>query len=214
MKPHRLFLPLVIGAVMPAVGLAQGLGLGAGAAVELTHVRSQTSSGREALSGALIVGGLDLERGRWTLALRYGQGRVTGDSGALLARDVTTGELRLRFAGRPWLGLGTALRARSYDALGVQRWVSWDFRARLHGDILPAPRRLEGYAEGWMTLAGSTGAPEAWSGGQGGEAGMRLLLDRPRLTGVLAYRVEQARAADSRRETVEGVVIGLSFRVR
>lgn len=175
-------------------------------------VRSRLDPTRERLSGLAFAGEGTVTRGRFVARLRYGQGRVTPDTGTLIeARDVAEGEALLGYKARPWLTLWVGPSARSYHgtAFGDQRWLFWSGRVNARGGLFPG--RVESFVELWQGFTGSLSRPAASATGRGAEAGLELrLVERP-FWGRLAYRVEQGRVDGGRRETVETLTVTVGF---
>jgi hypothetical protein len=180
----------------------------------IVRLRSLTPAGRETLSGFGLGGeAVATLRERWSLRLRYSQGRATADSTGVLDRRLAEGELFLGYRATPWLSLWVGPHARSYlSDLGNQRWIFWETRASALGTLVPD--RLHSYFEGWIVASGSVKVPQAFESGQGGEAGLSLRLARPDLSLRLGYRIEQARLAAGRRETVEQLMLGVGKTIR
>lgn len=175
-------------------------------------VRSRLDTTRERLSGLVFGGEGIVTRGRVVARLRYGQGRVTPDTGTLIeARDVAEGDALLGYAARPWLTLWVGPHARTYSgtAFGDQRWLFWSGRVSARGALFPG--RVESFVELWQGFAGKVSRPAASATGRGAEAGLELrLVERP-FWGRLAYRVEQGRVDGGRRETVETLTLTVGF---
>ena len=172
------------------------------------RARSLTAAGRERLDGFLIVGEAALARGRGRLRLRYGQGRLTSDSAGVQPRSLTEGEALAGVAALPWLALWTGPHARSYlTDFGNQRWLFWEARASAVATVVPG--QLSSFFDGWVAVAGRINVPEAFGGARGAAGGVVARIARPALWLRLTYRIEQARLAAGRRETVEAVALSL-----
>lgn len=186
--------------------------LSVGATAARQTVRSRLDTTRERLSGlAFSAEGL-VTRGRVVARLRYGQGRVTPDTGIRIeSRDVAEGEALLGLRALPWLTLWVGPHARTYHgtAFGDQRWLFWSGRASARGDLFPG--RVASFVELWQGFAGSLSRPAASAIERGAEAGLELRLAGRPFWGRLAYRVEQGRVDGGRRETVEAVTLTVGF---
>lgn len=185
--------------------------LGATGAREIVRSRTRSDT-TERLSGLVFTGEALVTRQRVVARLRYGQGRLTADTGALIMpRKVVEGEVLLGYRARPWLTLWVGPHARTYygTALGDQRWLFWSGRVSARGGLFPG--RLESFVELWQAFAGSGGPVAASATGRGAEAGVELRLAAQPFWGRLAYRVEQGRLDDGRRETVEAVTLTVGY---
>jgi hypothetical protein len=183
---------------------------GEGAAV---RARSLISTGRERLDGFLFAGEGRLSRGRGLLRLRYGQGRLTSDSVGVQPRSLTEGEALVGVAALPWLDLWAGPHARSYVTnLGNQRWLYWEARASANAQLVPG--QLQSCFDGWVAVAGRVNVPEGFGSARGAEAGVVALIARPALRLRLTYRIDQARLAAGRRETVEAVALSVGRDLR
>jgi hypothetical protein len=178
-----------------------------GAAGAQEIVRSRIGTMRERLSGAVFAGEGTVTRGRVVARLRYGQGRVTNDAAG---RDVVEGEALFGYRVRPWLTAWVGPHARTFVVPGQsdRRWLLWSGRVTARGSLFPG--RVESFVEVWQGFTGSVNRPAASAVGGGAEAGVELRLASRPLWGRLAYRIEQSRADNGRRETVEA----LTFTVR
>jgi hypothetical protein len=183
---------------------------GEGAAV---RARSLIPAGRERLDGFVFAGEGLLARGRWLLRLRYGQGRLTSDSTGVQPRSLTDGEALVGVAALPWLDLWAGPHTRSYVTdLGNQRWLYWEARASANAQLVPG--QLQSFFDGWVAVAGRVNVPESFGSARGAEAGVIALIARPALRVQLTYRIDQARLAAGRRETVEAVALSLGRDLR
>ena len=199
-------------AVAPLAGQS-ALRLSAAGEVAAVRARSLTAAGRERLDGFLVVGEGTLGRGRGLLRLRYGQGRVTSDSAGVQPRSVTDGELLLGLAALPWLDLWAGPHARSYlTDFGNQRWLFWEARASARATLVPG--QLQSFFEGRMAVAGRVNVPETFGSARGAEGGVEARIARPALRLRLTYRIDQARLAAGRRETVEAVAFSVGRDLR
>ncbi len=184
--------------------------LGAAGAREIVRSRAGSDT-TERLSGLIFTGEALATRRRVVVRLRYGQGRVTADTGALIMpRDVVEGEVLLGYKARPWLTLWLGPHGRTYGTrLGEQRWLFWSGRVNAHGGLFPG--RVESFVELWQGFRGSVSRPAESAGGRGVEAGLDLRLAARPWWGRLAYRVEQGRLDSGRRETVEAVTLTVGY---
>lgn len=185
------------------------LSFGAAGAQEI--VRSRLDATRERLSGLVFTGEAVATRGRVVARLRYGQGRVTADAGVPPARDLVEGEALVGYKARPWLTLWVGPHARTsvVTGFGDQRWLFWSGRVTARGSLFPG--RVESFVELWQAFTGSLSRPGAAASGRGTEAGLELRLARRPLWGRLAYRIEQGRLANGRRETVEAITLTVGY---
>ena len=204
-------------AVAPLAGQS-ALRLSAAGEVAAVRARSLTAAGRERLDGFLVVGEGTLGRGRGLLRLRYGQGRVTSDSaggggGGVQPRSLTDGELLLGVAALPWLDLWAGPHARSYRTdFGNQRWLFWEVRASARATLVPG--QLQSFFEGRVAVAGRVNVPEPFGSSRGAEGGVEVRITRPALRLRFTYRIDQARLAAGRRETVEAVAFSVGRDLR
>ena len=181
-----------------------------GAASGHEIVRSRLDTVRERLSGLVFTGEAVATRGRFVARLRYGQGRVTGDIGAPLARDLVEGEALFGYKARPWLTLWVGPHARTnVTGFGDQRWLFWSGRVTARGSLFPG--RVESFVELWQAFTGSVSRPAGSAAGGGAEAGLELQLASRPFWGRLAYRIEQGRADGGRRETVEALTLTVGY---
>ena len=199
-------------AVAPLAGQS-ALRLSAAGEVAAVRARSLTAAGRERLDGFLVVGEGTLGRGRGLLRLRYGQGRVTSNSAGVQPRSVTDGELLLGLAALPWLDLWAGPHARSYRTdFGNQRWLFWEVRASARATLVPG--QLQSFFEGRVAVAGRVNVPEPFGSSRGAEGGVEVRITRPALRLRFTYRIDQARLAAGRRETVEAVAFSVGRDLR
>jgi hypothetical protein len=186
---------------------AQALHPAAGASVVTARVRSTTGE----FSGTAFLGAGSLALGRLSLDVSYLQGKL--DPAATVAggtsRDLIEGTVMLGLHPTDWLTLAGGPHARAYTlASGTQRWVFWEVRARAATAFVGSAAR--GYVELWRALSASANVPEQFDHAQGGEAGMILRLARAPLEARLGYRIDTA-VLQSRKETVDGVVVGVGL---
>ncbi|HEV8263560.1 MAG TPA: hypothetical protein VGQ06_01330 [Gemmatimonadales bacterium] len=187
------------------------ISLGASGAREIVRSRTRGDT-TERLSGLLLAGEAVVTRGRFVGRLRYGEARLSADTGALvMPRNVAEGEALLGYQARPWLTLAVGPHARTYygTALGDQRWLFWSGRVSARGTLFPD--RLESFVELWQAFAGSGGPVGASATGRGAEAGLELRFSKQPFWGRLAYRIEQGRLDDGRRETVEALTLTIGY---
>jgi hypothetical protein len=183
---------------------------GEGAAV---RARSLIATGRERLDGFLFTGEGLLARGRGLLRLRYGQGRLTSDSAGVQRRSLTDGSVLVGVAALPWLAFWAGPHARSYVTdFGNQRWLYWEARASANAQLVPG--QLQSFFDGWVAVAGRVNVPESFGSARGAEAGVIALIARPALRLRLTYRIDQARLAAGRRESVEAVALSIGRDLR
>jgi hypothetical protein len=186
--------------------------VGATGAREIVRSRTRGDT-TERLSGTVFSGVATATRDRFALRLGYGQGRVTPDTGSgILARPVAEGELLVGYRARPWLTLWAGPHARTYygTALGDQRWLFWSARASARGGLFPG--RVESFAELWQSFTGSAGPPSGASAtGRGAEVGLYVRLTTRPFWGRVAYRVEQGRLGNGRRETAEALTLTVGY---
>jgi len=169
--------------------------------------RSRIGTAAERVSGGVFGGEARVSRGPLLARLRYGQGRLTNDSSA---RDVAEAEGLVGYQARPWLTLSVGPHARTFLVAGQsdRRWLFWSARVVARGSLFPG--RLESFVELWQGV-GKLNRPAADASGGGLEAGLEYRLAPRPLWGRLSYRVEQARVAGSRRETVETFMLTVGY---
>lgn len=63
----------------------------------------------------------------------------------------------------------------------------------------------------WQGFTGNLNRPAGSAAGGGAEAGLELRLARRPLWGRLAYRIEQGRLENGRRETVEAITLTVGY---
>jgi hypothetical protein len=179
---------------------------GLGGAREIVHLRG---AGAARLTGSVLGGEAAVTRARFSVRLRYAQGRVSTDS---TSRDLAAGEALLGYAPLSWVEILAGPQARTFIASGLsdRRWLFWTGRVRARGVIFPD--RLASVVEVWQSVSGRLNRPEASASGGGVELGLEARLPSTPLTGRLSYRIEQGRASGGIRETVEGFSLTLSFR--
>ena len=175
---------------------------GATGASEILHSRLGTAQAR--LSGSQFGGEALATRGRFAARLRYGQGHVTSDTAA---RDVVEGEALVGYQARSWLGLWLGPRARTFVAPGLsdRRWLFWSGGVSARGAIFPG--YLDTFVEMWDGFSGTLNRPASSASGRGVDLGVEARLPKRRWWVRLAYRIDQGRANDSHRDTVEGLAL-------
>jgi len=199
---------LCMAAASPPLAGQSALRLSAAAEGATVRTRSLIPSGRERLDGYLFAGEGLLSRGRARLRLRYGQGRLTSDSAGVQPRSLTDAAALLGVAALPWLDFWAGPHARSYVTdLGNQRWLYWEARASANAQLVPG--QLQSFFDGWVAVAGRVNVPESFGSARGAEVGVIARIARPALRLRLAYRIDQARLAAGRRETVEAIALSL-----
>jgi len=156
------------------------------------------------LSGSLFSGEAVATRRRFVARLRYGQGRITSDTAA---RDVVHGEALVGYEARPWLHVWLGPRARTFVATGFsdRRWLFWSGSVSARGGIFPG--RVESFVELWHSLHGSLNRPASSASGSGVELGLEARLANRPWSLRFAYRIDQGRVGDGRRDTVEGFTL-------
>jgi len=204
---------LCVATAPPPLGGQSTLRLSAAGEGAAVRARSLISTGREQLDGFLFAGEGRLSRGRGLLRLRYGQGRLTSDSAVVLPRSLTDGEALVGVAALPWLDFWAGPHARIYVTnLGNQRWLYWEARASASAQLVPG--QLQSCFDGWLAVAGRVNVPEGFGSARGAEAGVIAIIARPALRLRLTYRIDQARLAAGRRETVEAVALSVGRDLR
>jgi len=175
---------------------------GASGASEILHSRLGTAQAR--LSGSQFGGEALATRGRFAARLRYGQGHVTSDTAA---RDVVQGEALVGYKARSWLGLWLGPRARTFVAPGLsdRRWLFWSGGVTARGAIFPG--YLDSFVEMWQGFSGTLNRPASSASGRGVDLGVEARLPKRRWWVRLAYHIDQGRANDSHRDTVEGLAL-------
>ncbi len=206
MKPSLVF--LVLGATVGPLAAQTRVTLGA--SVVSVRVRNELPVGGGALSGVAFGGDGELSVGRWLLAVTYHQGTVHPDSGSTPARDLVEGGAAIGFRPLGWLTLEAGPRGRTYVfTSGTQRWLFWELRARAEETFIGSG--VKGYAELWRAASANVSVPEPLDHAQGGEAGMTVRVSRM-LEARVAYRIDHAvLGGGSRRETVDGIVVGVGL---
>jgi len=185
--------------------------VGASGAQEI--VRSRPDTTRERRSGLVFTGEAVATRGRRLVArVRYGQGRVTADTGTPPSprRNVVEGEALFGYKVRPWLTLWVGPHARTFVVTGLsdRRWLFWSGRATARGGLFPG---VESFLELWQGFTGTLSRPAGSASGGGAEAGLELRLARRPLWARLGYRIEQGRANGGPRETVEAFTLTVGY---
>ncbi len=163
------------------------------------------------LSGSLFSGEAVATRRRFVARLRYGQGHITSDTAA---RDLVQGEALVGYQARPWLHVWLGPRARTFVAPGLsdRRWLFWTGGVSARGGIFPG--RVESFVELWHSFSGSLNRPASPASGSGVELGLEArLADRPWWL-RFAYRIDQGRLDDGRRDHVEGVALAVRYVLR
>jgi hypothetical protein len=211
----RLLGVFVIGlVVLPAVARAQDehrtqFAVGLMASQQIVQSRVEPASSR--LTGPLL--GLEgaLMSDRFTVRLRYGEGRVKPQQGAgSEARDVVEGEALVGFRAFPWLTLWGGPSARAYTMGSTdQRWLIWTARATGRGTLLPG--RMQSFVELWGAFTGSVGDPALPAGGRGFNGGLEVRLGQSTpMWSRLSYKMESTHASGLR-ETVESLTLSLMY---
>jgi hypothetical protein len=180
--------------------------VGASGAREIVHSRLGTAETR--LSGSLFGGEAVATRRRFVARLRYGQGHVSSDTAG---SDVVQGEALLGYKARPWLHVWLGPRARTFVAPGLsdRRWLFWSGGLSARGGIFPG--RVDSFVEVWRSVSGSLNRPAASASGSGAELGLEARLPRRPWRLRFAYRIEQGRVDDGRRDTVEGFTLTAGY---
>lgn len=171
-------------------------------------VRSRLGTAQVRMTGSLFNGEALVTRGRFTGRLRYGQGRVTSDTAA---HDIVEGEALLGYKARSWLTVWIGPHARTFVAPGFsdRRWLFWSGRVTARGGIFPG--RVDSFVELWQGFSGRLNRPASSAGGSGAELGLEVRLARHPVWARFAYRIEQARVDDGRRDTVEGLTLTVGY---
>jgi len=205
-------IPLVVLVALTAGEVrAQALHPVGSASLVTARVRSQVPAGIDQFTGSAFLGQGALALGRVELSVSYLQGTLNPDGGTAAARDLVEGTVRLGVRALDWLTLETGPHARAYTLVGsTQRWLFWELRARAAREFVGSTVR--GYAELWRAISADANVPEPFDHAQGGEVGMVLRLARAPVTGRIGYRIDHAvLGGGTRRETVDGVVIGVGL---
>jgi hypothetical protein len=109
------------------------------------------------------------------------------------------------------LGVSIGPHARTFvDPSGGsdRRWMFWSGRVAARAS--PFPGRVDTFVELWQGFSGSLSRPAADASGGGVEAGVAVRLTSP-FWGRLAYRLEQGRADNGPRETVEAFTLTIGY---
>jgi hypothetical protein len=202
---------LALAVVLTAGGVrAQRLHPFGGASLATTRLRSE---GKNPFTGAgsTFLGQGALSVGRLQLTASYLQGTLDPDGALGASRPLVEGTVLLGVRVLDWLTLETGPHARAYTlTTATERWLFWELRARASSAFVGSAVR--GYAELWRVVAADVNVPESFDHAQGGEAGMIVRLARAPLEGRIGYRIDHAvLGGGTRRETVDGVVIGIGF---
>jgi hypothetical protein len=207
-------LPLAYSALLGALTLTAQLhaqsawtvSVGAAGAREIVHSRLGTAQTR--LSGSLFSGEAVATRRRFVARLRYGQGHVTSDTAA---SDVVQGEVLVGYKARPWLHVWLGPRARTFVAPGFsdRRWLFWSGGLSARGGIFPG--RVDSFVELWQSFSGRLNRPASSASGSGVELGLEARLAKHPWRLRFAYRIEQGRVDDGRRDTVEGFTLTAGY---
>jgi hypothetical protein len=179
-----------------------------GAAAARQIVQSRVAGAKTRLNGSLFSGEVVATRGRFVARLRYGQGHVTGDT---TGRDVVQGEALAGYTARPWLQLWLGPRARTFVAPGFsdRRWLLWTGGLSARGAIFPG--QVGSFVELWQGFSGGLNQPASSASGRGVELGLETRFARRPWSLRLAYRIDQGRVSDGRRDTVEGFTLTAGY---
>jgi hypothetical protein len=192
---------------------AQTLRPAASASLVTARVKSAVPAGAEEWSGTAFLGQGALTLGRLSLNVSYLQGTLdpTGVGAATTGRDLVEGTVLLGIRPASWLTLQGGPHARAYTLTGgTQRWLFWEVGARVATAFVGSA--VQGYAELWRAVSADANVPEPFDHAQGGEAGMILRLARAPLQARVGYRIDHAElGGGTRRETVDGVVVGVGL---
>jgi len=192
---------------------AQRLRPAASASFVTARVRSAVPAGVEEWSGTAFLGQGALTLGRLSLNVSYLQGTLdpAGVGAATTGRDLVEGTVLLGIRPAAWLTLRGGPHARAYTLTGgTQRWLFWEVGARAATAFVGSA--VQGYAELWRAVSADANVPEPFDHAQGGEAGMILRLARAPLQARVGYRIDHAElGGGTRRETVDGVVVGVGL---
>lgn len=192
---------------------AQTLRPAASASLVTARVKSALPSGTEEFSGTAFLGQGALTLGRLSINVSYLQGTLDprGVTPTGTTRDLVEGTVLLGIRPASWLTLQGGPHARAYTLSGgTQRWLFWELGARAATAFVGSA--VQGYAELWRAVGADANVPEAFDHAQGGEAGMIVRFARAPLEARVGYRIDHAElGSGTRRETVDGVVVGLGF---
>ncbi len=110
------------------------------------------------------------------------------------------------------LEIASGLKGRArYTDDESERLLLWIVRARYETPIISP--QLRAYVEGWNSFAGSATAPDGSASGRGGSAGM--IAGFGPVLARLSYGIDRERYGDDiRRETMDGLGIGIGWRIR
>ncbi len=213
MRVRLVRLALVAAPLVAGELRAQALRPTLSASLVTTRVRSQSQNPFIG-SGPAFLGQGALALRRLQLTVSYLQGTLDPDGALGASRPLVEGTVLLGVRALEWLTLETGPHARAYTLPGgTERWLFWELRARAGTAFVGSAVR--GYAELWRVLAADVNVPESFDHAQGGEAGMILRLSRAPLEGRLGYRIDHAvLGGGTRKETVDGVLIGVGLRWR
>ena len=213
MRVRLVRLALVAAPLVAGELRAQTLRPTMSASLVRARVRSEAPAADQ-FAGSAFLGEGTLALRRLQLSVSYLQGTLDPDGAIGPSRDLVEGTVLLGVRPLDWLTLETGPHARAYTLTGgTQRWLFWELRARAATAFVGSAVR--GYAELWRVLAADVNVPESFDHAQGGEAGMILRLSRAPLEGRLGYRIDHAvLGGGTRKETVDGVLIGVGLRWR
>jgi len=210
----RLVRVALVAGVLAAGDLrAQTLRPTLSASLVRARLRSEAPAA-DRFAGSAFLGEGTLSLRRLQLTVSYLQGTLDPDGAVGASRDLVEGTVLLGVRPLEWLTLETGPHARAYTLPGgTQRWLFWELRARAATAFVGSTVR--GYAELWRVVAADVNVPESFDHAQGGEAGMIVRLARAPLEGRVGYRLDHAvLGGGTRKETVDGVVIGVGVRWR
>jgi hypothetical protein len=204
-----------------AVHAQEHLNLAGGATLRQARLH-KTSPGITEQLGSTALGVTGSARLGWLVAeVEYFQTNLTSPTGPAAARDAIEGEVMVGAAPLSWLTLVTGPHARAFDrpAFDVERWVLWELRARARLGVVP--RLADAYVEVRRVLAAEVSLPEQssgdvpqpWSGGMGGEAGIKFMPPGAPLWLEVSYRFERYELSDGDWvDTSDGVVVSVGVR--
>ena len=185
--------------------------VGGSATAAMLRFRSAASFGGEALSGPAAGAQARLVLGQVAVEGAYLQGHLTPDTGSTAARDLADATVFLVVRPVRWVALKAGPHLRAYITPGGnERWMLWELRARLTGELVPG--RLRTHFEAWVAASADVNVDPGASGAQGGEAGLTLVPTRSPLWVRLAYTFDREKMKNgTRSESLEALVLSVGF---
>jgi hypothetical protein len=191
----------------PALHAQTGLSFWIGGTGTALRTRTAIGGAVTGLRGQLFGGEGSLLTGRLALRVSYVEGSASSGG---LHRDQVEGLVLVGAQPVRGLTLTAGPHVMAFTDSTTQRWVEWQVRGRYEGPLVE--RFVRGYLEGWAAVAGSAHAVGDFGGARGGGAGLLVRLGDTPIVARLGYAIAESRLkAGVRRETVEGLSIGLGY---